>query len=365
MWLGLVVYFALLALRVTLNYSSLRHYLKLPLVERVTIAKRLPAVSIIVAARNEESNLPRLLDSLNKLDYPEFDVIVVDDGSSDGTADVARRYGAHVISVEGPPAGWTGKTFACWTGAREAAAEWLLFTDAATVHGPTSLQRILSFALEKQVPGVSVFLQQRVISFWERTLLPYASQQYFIGLSPGRVNETGNRQALANGQYMLIQRQAYFRAGGHAAVRSAALDDVALATHFKSQGVLLLAARAEREASVRMYTGLADIWAGLSRNAYASIRFQGGSGVLTALGAILSALAIPCLIYGLTTASPAFELAALVTYLTATAELFLWEWLFQAPITAALWQPLAATVFLAIAVDSAIRPKHKEKGRVV
>ena len=282
-------------------------------------------------------------------------MIVVDDGSSHQTPELARRRGAQLLSIQGPPAGWTGKTFACWRGAREASGEWLLFTDAATVHGEKSLQRILSFGLERQVKGVSAFLQQQVVTFWERLLLPYACQQYFISVSPRRVNEPGSGHALANGQYLLIERDAYFRAGGHEAIRGEVLDHVALATHLKSLGVPVLAARAEREGRVRMYSGLADIWAS----------YRGGGGVLTALGTILSVLAIPCLIYGLVTASPAFELAALVTYLTAVAELFVWEWLFQAPITAALWQPLAAGVFLAIATTSLIRPKHLWQGRRV
>lgn len=364
-WQALVGYFALVAVRVWLANRSLRNYLKLPLIERPAPAEALPTVSVIVPARDEEKRLPALLASLRALNYPSVDVFVVDDGSTDETGLVAKEHGAQVIRVEGPEPGWKGKPFACWTGAQAATGEWLLFTDADTVHQPESLERAMRFALQREASAVSMFLQQRCVTFWERVLLPYAYQQYFVGVPYKRVNDPHDPAALANGQYILIEREAYFRAGGHASVKGAVIDDVALAAQLKAKGVPIVAARGERLASVRMYAGLADIWAGFGKNAYGFIRQRGAGGLLTVLATILSGLAIPCAIYGLAAGDRAFELAALVTYVSAVAELSLWQFLFGTPLSCAIFQPLAFVVFLAIALDSAFRWKHTWKGRPV
>jgi len=364
-WQGLIAYFALVAVRVWLNNRSLRNYLKLQLVERPKESESLPPVSIIVPARNEAHNLPALLVSLKALDYPEADMIVVDDASTDGTARTAEEHGAKVVHIDGPPAGWKGKPFACWSGAQMAVGEWLLFTDADTVHQPESLDRVMRFALEHKVQAVSIFLQQRCVTFWERVLLPYAYQQYFVSVPYRRINEAQDPAALANGQYILIEREAYFRAGGHEAVKDAAIDDVALAAQLKAKGMRLLVARGERLASVRMYRGLGEIWAGFGKNAYGFLRQRGAGGLLTVLATILSGLAIPCAIYGLAAGDRAFGLAALVTYVSAVAELSLWQFLFGTSLSYAVFQPLAVVVFLAIALDSALWRKHRWKGRLV
>ncbi|MFI5265751.1 MAG: glycosyltransferase [Chloroflexota bacterium] len=365
MWQALVAYFALVAVRVWLNNRSLRNYLKLPLVERPAEAQSLPPVTIIIPARNEERNLALLLASLKALDYPGREIIVIDDASTDGTARVAEEHGATVLRVEGPPPGWKGKPFACWTGAQRATGDWLLFTDADTVHQPESLDRVMRFALGHRAQAVSIFLQQRCVTFWERVLLPYAYQQYFASVPYRRINEAQDPAALANGQYILVEREAYLRAGGHEAVKDAVIDDVALAAQLKTKGVRLLVARGERLASVRMYRGLGEVWDGFGKNAYGFLRQRGAGGLLTVLATILSGLAIPCAIYGLTAGDRAFELAALVTYVSAVAELTLWQFLFGTSLSYAVFQPLAAVVFLAIALDSAFRRKHFWKGRRV
>lgn len=365
MWPGLGVYFLLVAIRVTINYLSLRNYVRLPLVERVDIAADLPSVSIVVPARDEERNLPALLTSLAALQYPRTEVIVVDDASSDRTAEIARKHGARLIQVDGPEAGWTGKAYACWRGAQVATGEWLLFTDADTTHEPASLQRTVSYALAHSLQALSLFVQQRCVTFWERVLLPFAYQQYFISVPYRRVNVPRDPAALANGQYILVRRDSYFQLGGHQAVRSSVTDDVALARHFKSQGMVLYVARAERQASVRMYHGLGEIWRGFAKNTAGFLRQRGPAASLTVLGVLLSGLAIPCAIYGLAIHSFGFEMAAFVTYVAAVMELSLWQFLFGTQLVWAVFQPLAAVTFAIIALDGLLRRKHAWKGRVV
>ena len=366
MWPALVAYFVLVGIRVWLNNRSLRNYLKLPLVERPAETSPLPSVSLVIPARDEERNLPLLLEGLKHLKYSgSLEILVVDDASIDRTAALAEERGARVIKIGGPPTGWLGKPFACWTGAQETKGEWLLFTDADTIHQPDSLDKTMRFALQNRAQAVSLLLQQRCFTFWEAILLPFAFQQYFISVPYKRVNVPGDPEALANGQYILVQRDAYFRAGGHEAVKSAVVEDVALASCLKAAGVALIAARGERLASVRMYRGFREVWAGFGKSASAFTRQRGARGLLTIVGTILSTLALPCAAYGLWAGSHAFELAALVTYVTAVAELSLWQFLFGTSLMAALFQPLAAVVVLLVGLDSLVRRKHVWKGRLV
>src|SRR5579872_4634983 len=158
-------------------------------------------VTVVVPARNEEHRLPRLLQSLQQLDYVNFEVVVVDDASTDGTSQIAETSGATVVKIDYLPEGWTGKAHACWQGAVHSSGEWLLFTDADTVHSPRSLSVALSAAVTSESGMVSLLCRQECESIWERLVLPYAYALYFAGRL--WVNSS-KRSAVANGQYILI-----------------------------------------------------------------------------------------------------------------------------------------------------------------
>src|SRR5579859_3296822 len=178
-----------------------------------------PGISVIIPARDEEANLPSLLDSLIAQDYPLYEVIVVDDSSTDGTAALVRCYakqGVRLIQSDGPPPGWTGKNAACWRGANESSHPWLLFVDADATLASVALRSSIVFALEQHAGAISLMTRQRCETFWERLLLPFAYQQYFVGVNAQRIHSPRG-PALANGQYFLIDREAYRQAGGHAA----------------------------------------------------------------------------------------------------------------------------------------------------
>ena len=352
-----------------LNYLSLRHYLKLPLVERVATPKTLPSVSIIVpAVAGEESQLEALLKNLQLLDYEDRDVIVAGTCDASGAvssgatyADAAPDTRNTVVSVAGdagaPPGGWTNRSWACWTAARESVADWLLFTDARTSHGPESLKRVVGFAVERGAAAVSVFFQQQVESFWERTLLPLGWQWFFSGISPIAINKARTPHALASGHYLLIQRETYFRAGGHEAVKDAPLDQLALAACLKRRGEIVIAARAERDGQLRMFDSPFALRRGLASAVRPGLQAEGSAVIWTVVAGALSLLALGCLAYGLVAGSHIFLLAALVAYLTSVAELFLWQFLFGAPITDALWQPVSAVVLLLIGAGGLLRTK--------
>ena len=137
--------------------------------------------AVVIPARNEAQRIGPLLESLQCLDYTAVEVLVVDDMSEDETADVARRAGARVLTLDHLPPGWTGKCHACWQGAQHSSGEWLLFTDADTVHAPASLTVALAAATNRRADMVSFLCRQQCLSFWERLILPYAYALYFAG----------------------------------------------------------------------------------------------------------------------------------------------------------------------------------------
>jgi chlorobactene glucosyltransferase len=303
-------------------------------------------VSIVIPARNEADRLRSLLESLTRLRYPDFDVLVVDDASSDGTGDVAARHGARVLRVERPDPGWTGKCFACWSGARATEGEWLLFTDADTIHGPESLGLALALAQDRDAGLCSLLAQQRLASFWERLLLPYAYFLYFVGAWNLNV---ARGVPVANGQYVLFRRRDYDCLGGHAAVRGSVIEDVSLARAARDVGIRVVLAHGEPHLEVRMYRDLRELWEGLSKNAFRFVRASPSTGALTVAASIAFGTALPAAIR----ARSKFVRFALL--LLPAVTLARWNRRFGAEVSVALLHPLTAAGFLALALDSVRR----------
>lgn len=319
----------------------------------------LPSVSIIVPARDEERNLPTLLRSLLALDYPDYEIVIVDDASTDATAALAAACAAgdvpgrvRVITGTGPAPGWTGKNYACHLGATAARGEWLLFTDADTEHAPLTLRAAVSAALRRRAGALSLFAGQRCFGFWERLLLPFAYQQYFAGVNP-RALDTPDSPALANGQYILVARAAYAAAGGHAAVAASIIDDVALAAALKRAGHPPLLLRGEALVSVRMYAGLPALAAGFGKNATQFVRAQRLAGAVVVAGTAAAA-AVPGAFAGAMRARSKAGLAgALLACAAQALALAPWMRRFGVPGRYTLLGPLAGLGFSAIALTSA------------
>src|SRR5260370_38796334 len=200
-----------------------------------------PTVSAIIPARNEEACLRACLDSLVAQTGIAFEVIVVDDHSTDRTREIALSFpGVRVIDASPLPQGWTGKNNAVTCGARAANGEWLLFTDADTVHLPGSLARSLDEAKRHGAALLSYSPEQIVTSVWEKAVMPVIFAELASRYSPSLVSDPNSAVAAANGQYILITREAYDAVGGHAAIAGSLLGDVALAPAVKGSGRKIL-----------------------------------------------------------------------------------------------------------------------------
>lgn len=202
----------------------------------MTFARK-PRVQVIVPARNEQDCIAACLASLTSQQGIEFQITVVDDGSTDRTRAIAESFsGVRVIGSQEAIHGATGKSTALVSGTRNAQAEWLLFTDADTVHYPGSLAAAVKEAEERGVDLLSYSPEQEVVTWSERALMPVIFAELARTYPPARVNDPADHVVAANGQYILVRRQVYEKLGGHTAVASRVLEDVELARLFKSAG---------------------------------------------------------------------------------------------------------------------------------
>ena len=230
-------------------------------------------LTVIVPARNEEDCLGACLESLvSQSDEGwilgrDWELLIVDDGSTDRTREIAQSFdGVIVISPAALPKGWTGKANAAWTAAQQARGEWLLFTDADTVHEPGDLRRALHEAEKHGVAMLSYSPRQIVTGFWERALMPLVFSELALAYPPAKVSDPESRLAAANGQFLLVQRDAYVQVGGHEAVAESMLEDVDLAYLVKRRKLGLRFRYAPDALSVRMYRSFGQMCEGWTKN---------------------------------------------------------------------------------------------------
>jgi len=240
----------------------------------------IPEVSIIVPARNEEASLADCLRSLTAQSGVAFEIIVVDDASIDRTREIAQNFaGVRAISPEPLPVGgtrkmWTGKNNALVAGAKHARARWLLFTDADTVHLPGSLARASEEARSECADLLSYSPEQVVVTFAERAVMPVIFAELAAQYPPHRVREEvrekvreqSSEVVAANGQYILVRRAAYDAVGGHAAVATEILEDVALARLFRDAGHRVYFRHGGDAVRTRMYRNWAQLREGWTKN---------------------------------------------------------------------------------------------------
>jgi hypothetical protein len=212
-----------------------------------------PLVTIVVPARNEEHKIGPCLESLLALDYPRFEIIVVDDHSTDRTAEVVReimgRRKAHkdvrLIFLDDDPVGgeaeWPcGKSQALWRGAQQANGDWILFVDADTQQKPDSLWRALALARCHELQALSLTGVSVIPGVWGEVLEAVVYPAMFLAVSWRRVNDPDDPAAWMNGQFVLYERAAYLSVDGHRAVAAFVSEDTALAIHSKERHVRLL-----------------------------------------------------------------------------------------------------------------------------
>jgi glycosyltransferase involved in cell wall biosynthesis len=230
-------------------------------------------LTVIVPARNEEDSIGACLQSLAAQSEDVFELgrdwelIVVDDHSTDKTAEIARGFAGVTLIQSGTlEPGWTGKANAVWTAATHARGRWLLFTDADTIHEPGDLHRAIHEAQRYKVGMLSYSPRQIVQGLAQRSLMPLVFSELALAYPPAKVSDPNNRIAAANGQFLLIEREAYRRLGGHASVAKEVLEDVELAFLAKRRKVGLRFRYADDAVATRMYRTTSAMIEGWTKN---------------------------------------------------------------------------------------------------
>ena len=235
--------------------------------------EQLLELTVVVPARNEEDCIAACLQSLVsqsedlfKLGH-DWELLVVDDGSTDRTAEIARRFpGVTVLNAGKLQPGWTGKANAVWTAARRARGRWLLFTDADTIHEPGDLHRGIHEATRHKVGMLSYSPRQIISGFAQRALMPLVFCELALAYPPAKVSDPNQRVAAANGQFLLVEREAYRKLGGHASVQDRVLEDVELAFLAKRRKIGLRFRYADDAVSTRMYRTTRAMIEGWTKN---------------------------------------------------------------------------------------------------
>jgi chlorobactene glucosyltransferase len=340
-----------------------------------------PLVSVIVPARNEARNIERCVRSLLSSRWPALEVIIVDDRSEDDTGKLARALAAadarvRVIDGEPVPKGWFGKQWACAQGANAARGSTLIFTDADTAHAPTLIPRSMHAMRTRALDFLTVGGFQELDSFWERVVMPQIF--YMIATrygGAGSVNRARrSRDKIANGQYLCFTRACYDAIGGHASVRGKAAEDLALAQLVHARGMRGELVIGAHDLSTRMYTSLAEVVNGWTKNIVTAGADTLPAGVLPRLLLPVLLLIVPLMHL----APPAMLIASLFAPVASdavmwgavcSALLLVW-WAFiyvgafrQSPLYA-LTLPLGAVIVLFIIARATIRGRGVEwKGR--
>lgn len=328
-----------------------------------------PLVSVIIPARNEARNIERCVRSILATAYSPIEVIVVDDRSTDGTAELVEpATGNRLRLVRGvePPEGWFGKQWAIVQGYRVAKGELLLFADADTRHQPELLARAVSGLQAERADLFTVLPRQEMRTFWERLIQPHV----FVALETRvgnleRVNRTRTAwNAIANGQFILTSRVAYERVGTHEVVKHTVADDLMLAQAYVLAGKDIFLVHAQEFMTTRMYGSLREILAGWTKNLASGAPLMAPPipFVRALLPYLMWTPALFWIVPPLAWLIAGWHVAAIATVVSLATWLVIYA-VARAPVWYAFLYPLGAAVVAFIMIRSAWRGSKKIEWR--
>jgi chlorobactene glucosyltransferase len=329
-----------------------------------------PLISVLIPARDEAERIGACLAGLAGQAYRNFELLVVDDHSTDATAAIVRSYTAQLPALDvvpsiALPAGWAGKCWACWQAAGLARGDWLLFLDADVMPRPELLAALVARAESRSLDLLTLMPLQQLGSLAERVIMPAFFALLYSLYPLDQVSDPRSPIAFANGPCLLIRREVYFAIGGHQAVRASILEDTELGWIVKAAGYRLEAAAGPDLIAARMYTGWASLAEGLGKNAVAGYRSGGTrSGWAGARLALVAFLPCYLLLAGalLALALPGAPIGAVLLLhgaLLAALGLACWGWLAHRRYRIAPWWgalfPLGMAIYFWLAVRALLR----------
>jgi len=263
---------------------------------------KLPRVSIIVPARNEAAMIEGAVRSLLAIDYPDYELVVVDDRSEDATGEILERLRAEdrrlrVVHVRELPAGWLGKTHAMWiaaaqsvsqpvsqSGNQQATSEWILFSDADVVHAPEALRRAVHYAELEQADHMVLLPTMLMETVGERMMVSFFQAMFIFASRPWKVRDWKARDSIGVGAFNLVRRSAYEKIGTYQSMRLSVVDDMRLGEKVKQAGLASCVAFGEGMVRVRWALGARGVVQNLTKNLFAHLRYNPWLVIAAALG---------------------------------------------------------------------------------
>ena len=369
----IAILLAAILLNILLNLRSLRKEKPAAMP-----AEPAPLISVLIPARNEEANIETCLESLRQQDYPHFEILVLDDASTDRTADIVAGVAAgdsrvRLLRGQPLPPDWAGKPFACHQLAQEAGGSWLLFTDADTVHAPSTLSHVLSMAIGSGAALVSGFPYQRTTSIWQKMSLPILFYYLLMCWMPLWWLQRSERAlpSVAIGQFMFFSAREYRSVGGHEAVKSRIIEDVWLGREMARHNYRQLTLDLSKLVSCQMYREFGSMWDGIARWLYTVASVSIFALLVVMVVAVLLFLApFLWLAHGLLFSQPPFNWEMLVAFQVAILLLgrFLVGRRFSQPKSSIILHPIGVGFLLLIGLYSGYRSLSRTgvrwKGRI-
>jgi Glycosyl transferase family 2 len=238
-----------------------------------------PRISLAFAARDEEEKLPGALATLGEIDYPQLEIVAVDDRSRDATGrildefahDHERLCAVHVTSL---PAGWLGKPHALQKAYEASTGEWLLFTDADVRFAPDSLRRAMAIVIEKKLDHFTLFGDVEMVGFWETAMVTFFGLAMHLATDPYQVSNPLSRAYMGVGAFQLVRRSAYEACGTHRRLAMEVVDDMMLGKMLKQEGFRSGVGVAQEFVSVRWHAGLGNLIRGVTKNFFAALGYN-------------------------------------------------------------------------------------------
>jgi glycosyltransferase involved in cell wall biosynthesis len=255
--------------------------LQLPRVKNFAPAtdEHCPKISILFAARDEEEKLGAALATLLALDYPDFEIIAVDDRSTDATPKILAENGAkdsrlRVVHVNELPSGWLGKPHALQKGYEVSSGELLLFTDADVHFKPDTLRRVATLFQERLLDHLTLFCGLQMEGFWEKVVMTFFATVFQLSTDPKSIGNPKSRGYVGIGAFQLVRRSTYEAAGTHKKLAMEVVDDLKLAKIMKQAGAQSCVGVADEHISLRWHAGLGNIVRGVTKNFFAAAGYS-------------------------------------------------------------------------------------------
>jgi glycosyltransferase involved in cell wall biosynthesis len=280
-WLGLVLFGFMAFFWVFHGLRVAYSLLHLPWVKDFAPAqdKDCPRISLIFAARDEEEKLPAALATFGSLDYPNLEIIAVDDRSRDATGPILDDFGRtherfRVVHISELPPGWLGKPHALQKAYEVSTGEWLLFTDADVRFAPDLLRRAIAIVQQRKLDHLTLFGDVEMVGFWETVLLTFFGMAFHIANDPHRVSNPNSRAYVGIGAFQLIARAAYETCGTHRRLAMEVVEDMKLGKLVKQAGLRSSVGAAEESVVVRWHAGLGNLIRGVTKNFFAALGYN-------------------------------------------------------------------------------------------